>query len=405
MRRITYVLGIALVFTIPWEDSTSVMAFGSLTKIMGMIVALFWGVTILLEGKFRRPRLFHALVFLFFLWNLVSVIWSQNLDGTIQRIKTYGQIFILMLIFWEFFQKPEQLSTALQAYVFGAYVLVINSIYNYMQGSVAVAYEGRYSATGVNANDLTLILLLGLPVAIQLFFSNVQNKQNTLLRVVNLAYIPLAIFAILLTGSRTSLIAVIPFGFYLVGTRQIKPKTKLLVVSILLVSLLALIPFIPSTLVSRLGTLGSSIESRDLGGRFELWMEALQVFSAHPITGLGSGTLVSAIGSAAHNTFVSVLAETGVVGFILFLLILAIVFFQALSIPNGNAGLWVAIFLTWAIGVFSLSWEFRKLTWLFLNFIAIEGSFTYEQLHVKQVGIRISRSLRQLSRADQIENN
>lgn len=405
MRRITYALGIALVFTIPWEDSTSVMAFGSLTKIMGMIVALFWGVTILLEGKFRKPRLFHALVLLFFLWNLVSMIWSQNLDGTIQRIKTYGQIFILMLIFWEFFQKPEQLSTALQAYVFGAYVLVINSIYNYIQGSVSVAYEERYSATGVNANDLTLILLLGLPVAMQLFFSTLHGRQNILLRIVYLAYIPLAIFAILLTGSRTSLIAVIPFVFYLAGTRQIQPKTKLLVVSILLVSLLALIPFIPSTLVSRLGTLGSSIESRDLGGRFELWMEALQVFSVHPITGLGSGTLVSAIGSAAHNTFVSVLAETGVVGFILFLLILAIVFFQALSVPNGNAGLWVAIFLTWAIGVFSLSWEFRKLTWLFLSFIVIEGSFTYEQLHVKQVGIRISRSLRQLSRADQTENN
>jgi hypothetical protein len=42
----------------------------------------------------------------------------------------------------------------------------------------------------------------------------------------------------------------------------------------------------------------------------------------------------------------------------------------------------VAIFLTWAIGVCSLSWEFRKLTWLLLNFIVIEGSFTYEQLHV-----------------------
>jgi O-antigen ligase len=112
------------------------------------------------------------------------------------------------------------------------------------------------------------------------------------------------------------------------------------------------------------------------------------VFSKHSLLGLGSGTLDSAIGSAAHNTFVSVMAETGFIGFMLFFTILAIVFFQAMNIPNGNSGLWVVILLTWVIGVCSLSWEFRKLTWLFLNFIVIEGSFTLEQLNPVSKGIR-----------------
>lgn len=405
MRKITFWLAVALTFIVPWEDSITVAALGSVARLMGLVLAAFWAATVLVEGQFRKPHLFHVLVLLFFLWNFVSVFWSPDTSATVQRIKTYGQIFLLLLIYWDVFQEPKELIAGIQAYVFGAYVLIVNTIYNYVQGNVSVAYEGRYSATGVNAVDLTLILMLGLPVAMQLFFSNAQNRQNILLRIVYLAYIPLAIFAILLTGSRTSLIAVIPFAFYLVGTRQISSSAKLLVVSILIVSLLALIPFIPSTIVSRLGTLGSSIEARDLGGRFELWMEALRVFSAHPITGLGSGTLDSAIGSAAHNTFVSILAETGVVGFFIFLLILAVVIFQAVNVPNGNAGLWIAIFLTWAIGVFSLSWDFRKLTWLFLNFIVIEGSFTYEQLHVKQTGIRVSRSIRRLFQADQTESN
>jgi O-antigen ligase len=405
MRRITFWLAVALTFIVPWEDSISVAALGSLARLMGLVLAAFWAATVLVEGQFRKPHLFHVLVLLFFLWNFVSVFWTPNTSDTIQRIKTYSQIFLLLLIYWDVFQAPKELIAGIQAYVFGAYVLIVNTIYNYVQGNVSVAYEGRYSATGVNAVDMALVLMLGLPAAMQLFFSNEKNQHGTLLQIVNLAYIPLAIFAILLTGSRTSLIAVIPFGLYLVGTRQIKPKTKLLVVSILLVSLLALIPFIPSTVVSRLSTLGSSIESRDLGGRFELWVEALQVFSAHPISGLGSGALDSAIGSAAHNTFVSVLAETGVVGFILFLLILAIVIVQAVNVPNGNAGLWIAIFLTWAIGVFSLSWEFRKLTWLFLSFIVIEGNFTYDQLHIPQPVIRISRSIRQLPHVDETSSD
>jgi O-antigen ligase len=382
MRKIAYLLSILLIFIIPWEDSISVSTLGSIAKLIGLVVAIFWMATILLEGRFRKPRLFHVLVLFFFLWNFVSIFWSTDTESTLQRIKTYSQIFLLLLIFWEFFRKPEDLMAGLQAYVFGTYVLIASSIYNYIQGNAAVVYEGRYSATGVNAVDLALILMMGLPAAMQLFFVARPGKVGTLLKLINLAYIPLAIFSIVLTGSRTSLIAVIPFGVYLVVTQQIKFDRKILVFGILLLALLMLYPFIPQSVTARLSTLGASIESADLGGRVDLWWKAILVLSQHPLTGSGGGTLDSAIGSAAHNTFVSIAAETGFIGLVLFLTILAVVFFQATNIPNGNAGLWVAIFLTWAIGVCSLSWEFRKLTWLLLNFIVIEGSFTYEQLHV-----------------------
>jgi len=405
MRRITYWLAVILIFIIPWEDSISIAALGSLAKLMGLVVAGFWMATILIEGRFRKPHLFHAFVLLFFVWNFVSVFWSPETESTVQRIKTYSQIFLLMLIYWEMFQKPEELMTGLQAYVFGAYILIASTIYNYIRGAVAVAYEGRYSATGVNAVDLALILIIGLPIAMQLFFAAGQGGRGIVLKIINLAYIPLAIFSIILTGSRTSLIAVIPFGIYLVGTQQIKFDRKVLVFGLLLISTIALFPFIPQSVTTRLGTLGSSIEAGDLGGRVELWQQALVVFSNHPFMGLGSGTLDSAIGSAAHNTFVSVAAETGSIGFMLFSAVLALVLFQAMNISNGNSGLWVAIFLTWVIGVCSLSWEFRKLTWLLLNFIVIEGSFTYEQCHSRLTKVEISKSIKQILNTNEPEVN
>jgi len=385
VRRITYWLAVSLIFIVPWEDSVSVTILGSMAKLVGIIVAVFWLATMLVEGRFRKPHIFHVLVLLFFLWNFVSVFWSPDIEGTVQRIITYSQIFLLMLIIWEFFQKPEDLITGLQAFVFGTYILIASTIFNYLRGNVAVAYEGRYSATGVNAVDLALILMIGLPISMQLFFVYGQNIMGTVMKIVNLIYIPLAIFAILLTGSRTSLIAVIPFVIYLIGTQQIKFDRKIAVLGILFIVVLAMLPFIPQAITSRLGTLGASIEAGDLGGRVELWRQALLIFSKHPILGLGSGTLGSVIGSAAHNTLISVVTETGFIGFTLFLGILVTVLFQAVNVPNHNSGLWVAVFLTWVIGVSSLSWEFRKLTWLLLNFIVIEGSFTYEQLHVGQV--------------------
>ncbi len=379
MRRITLWLVLLMVFFIPWEDSVSISALGSLARVLGFLVAICWFVNVILEGGFRKPGLFHALVLFFFLWNAISLVWSMDIDISLQRIKTYSQMFLLMLIYWDLVQKPETLRLALQAYVFGAYVLVASSLYNYINGIASVSFEGRYSATGVNAVDLALILIMGMPVAIHLFFSAGQEKAGLIFRIINLAYIPLAIFTTILSGSRTSLLAGIPFGVYLVTSGKIKVDRKILVLGSLIISMLVMYFLVPQSIKTRLATLATSIESGDIGGRVELWRRAIMVFASHPLGGLGSGTLETFIGTAAHNTFISVLAETGLVGFVLFGLILALVLFDAFNNASGNSGLWVSLFFTWVIGVCSLSWEFRKLTWLLLSFIVIDGNSILEQ--------------------------
>lgn len=296
------------------------------------------------------------------------------MENTIQRIKTYSQVFLLMLIYWEVFQKSENLMAGLQAYIYGSYALIVSTICNYINGNIAVSYEERYSATGINANELTLVLIIGLPIAMQLFFTAGPSQKGTILKLINLAYVPLAIYSIVLTGSRTSLIAIIPFGLFMVGTQQNKLDRKILVFVIFLVSSLLLFPFIPQSVINRLGTIGNSIGEGDLGGRLNLWREGIAVLAQHPLLGIGSGAMISSIGSAVHNTFISIAAETGLIGLILFFSILGIVVYQVLRLPKGTSGLWLAIFAIWVIGVLSLTWEFRKLTWIILSFVIIEGN-------------------------------
>jgi len=351
---------------------------------MGFVVAGLWLSTLLLEGRFRKPQPFHALVLLFFLWNFLSVFWSLDIDNTLQRIKTYSQIFVLILIYWELYQKPDELMAGLQAYILGAYVLVAGTIYNFLAGNVAVEYEGRYSATGVNAVDLALILILGLPLAIQLFFAAKKDKRGTLFKAINLLYIPLSLFSVILTGSRTSLVAAIPFAIFIIGAQQIKFDRKIFIFLVILISLMAFLPFVPQSLISRLGSIGSSIGEGDLGGRMDLWWEAITVLARHPVGGIGSGAVTSSIGSAVHNTFISVVAETGFIGLTMFLSILGIAIYKAARLPKEISGLWLAMIMTWAIGVLSLSWEFRKLTWIILSFVIIEGSVS-EQLRPQNV--------------------
>ena len=92
--------------------------------------------------------------------------------------------------------------------------------------------------------------------------------------------------------------------------------------------------------------------------------------------GIGSGALTTAIGASevAHNTFLSVLAELGLIGFTLFIVILGIVVHQAIKQSKQHSGLWLTILLIWAIGVSTLTWEYRKPTWLLLSLIVISAN-------------------------------
>lgn len=374
MRKTTYLFCLVLIFILPWEDSISAESVGSLARLIGIVVAGFWLGTIIIEGRFRKPDFFHALVLLFILWNFVSVFWSVDVESTLRHIKTYSQIFLLVLIYWDVFQKPEKLMAGLQAYIFGAYVLVASTIYNFMMGNVAIQYEDRYSANGVNAVEQALMLMIGLPIAMQLFFAAKNRKRPRLLNALDLLYIPLSIFATILTGSRTSLIAIIPFGILVLAAQQIKANQKFFMLVLLVISILISLPFIPETIIARLSTIGSSVGGGDLGGRVGLWREAIAVLAKHPILGVGSGAVASMIGAVVHNTFISVFAETGFIGFLLFLSILGWVVYKVVRLPRRLAELWLAILMIWAIGVLSLSWEVRKVTWMVLSFALIESS-------------------------------
>jgi O-antigen ligase len=392
MRKITYLFSLILVFVIPWEDSITISTLGSLARLIGLGVAGLWFWTILSEGHFRKFHLFHAFVLAFFVLNIISYLWSLNTAHTIERIKTYSQIFLLILILWELYQKPADLRAGLQAYIFGAFVAIASTISNYISGATAVAYETRYSATGINAVDLALLLSLGLPLAWHLFIT-ADKKKNLILRLINLSYLPLAIFATFLTGSRTGLFAIIPAIIFVFWPKRANFGRLVQSFIVLVILLLVLWSLIPVGTISRLDTVVASISSADFGSRGFLWREAFTLFLAHPILGNGSGSVTVTIGSEAHNIFISILAETGLIGIILFLSIIAIVFNEIIKLPKGYSGLWLAVIFIMLIGTSLLSWEFRKVTWVLLSFAIIQGSFIPEQAQSQKVESGTSKAI------------
>jgi O-antigen ligase len=133
-----------------------------------------------------------------------------------------------------------------------------------------------------------------------------------------------------------------------------------------------LLPIVqPLSSFQRLGTTGTEVTQGDLNGRTAQWRQGLRAFMDHPVLGVGTDMYrsVNTLNKVAHNSYLSVLVEEGLIGFVLFATILWIVAGHAWRLPGWDRNFWMTVLLVWAIGASTLTWEHRKTTWLFLTFV------------------------------------
>jgi O-antigen ligase len=137
-----------------------------------------------------------------------------------------------------------------------------------------------------------------------------------------------------------------------------------------------LLPLIPQESFQRLSTTGTEISSGDLNGRVELWRQGIVAFEEHPLLGVGSNMYrsVNTENKVAHNSFISVLVELGLVGIVLFGITLAIAIRQIFGQPTWDTRLWLAVLAGWVVAASTLTWEYRKPTWLFLSLIVANAA-------------------------------
>ena len=89
----------------------------------------------------------------------------------------------------------------------------------------------------------------------------------------------------------------------------------------------------------RLSTILEFSDDESFAGRLRSWGYGFQMVSWYPLTGVGIGQWMNYHGLAAHNTFVQVLAETGPIGFILYISILVVTYkqlIQRIKMPTDN---------------------------------------------------------------------
>ncbi len=194
-------------------------------------------------------------------------------------------------------------------------------------------------------------------------FAMEQLVQKTKLRYLALPYLALIFYAILRTGSRGGLIAVLAGVFAYVMLVVRNPKTKLkILVAILIVAVLVVfvvLPLLPEALKERYSL--EQIQQDKGSGRFTIWSYLLnEVFSdaSALVHGFGVCSTIEIMTEAgflntfAHNQWIQTLFDQGLIGLILYTSLMGACFFRNIKENPLFSCAIVAIF------VFSLSLSF-----------------------------------------------
>jgi O-antigen ligase len=286
---------------------------------------------------------------------------------------------------WETCRTEERELWLIRAYVLGTIPSSLYAFLRYFQGRQT--YWHRYAAGGFDPNDFGLTLALSMPLGLYLV-----SRSRGWARWPWCVALALAIFAILLSASRTALI-VSSIGFLFVAWtwRGSDRSYKVLSAALFGFLLLGAWRLAPSASRERLATLPSELAQGTLAKRTRIWKTGLKALKQHPIVGSGAGTFPQAVKPwlgtppipgheyVAHNTFLSVLVESGLVGFSLFGLMLTTLLVFVWILPFPERALWSVMLMVWAVGVSTLTWEHRKPGWLVFSLImtawASFGSF------------------------------
>lgn len=360
-----------------------------LTKLAGVVLIVSWMATITV-GANRGRKLFESnglllLLLGFVLWAALSVVWANDSSEAIGAVTRYAPNAALVLVVFAAVRTRVQAMWLVGALLLGA---VITAAYGAVSPAEADP-EGRLSGSFGNANETATALAVGVALAGGLAFA---LRGRPLLRVAVTIGVPLCVVALFLTVSRggiVALIAVLIAGALIAGPRRgtVLPAVALAVVG----------AFLYFGAVAGPETRERLLSSDGGTGRVDIWRVGWRMVEANPALGVGAGNFASSSvhyllepgalarsdfivddPKVAHNTYLEVLAELGVVGLVLFLAILAAVVVALLGAARrfGAAGdgemdllsraVLVAL-IGFLIAAFFGSREFSNQLWLLLG--------------------------------------
>jgi O-antigen ligase len=366
MITLAYAALWVFVFSVPWERLIQLPGVSIITRVTGGVALGLTLLVVVISARLRRWRGFHVAALLFVVWAGVGVL-THHMQTVPNKFYTFVQLFLMIWMIWELAPSGRRQQALLLAYVFGAYVAALETILLYRR---AAGELRRFAAGGSDPNTLATTLALALPMAWYLGMTH----PRPFVRWVCRAYLPIALLAIALTGSRGGMIvSMVALLIVPLGMTNLSPGKLVSAIAMLAISGALAVNYVPQTVVERLATTTESVQDLSLGGRFRLWKAGMHAFLEKPVMGYGTSAFRQAVTpelgpltQVAHNSYISVLVEQGAVGLLLYLSMLATVFFAIMYLPRLERRFALVLLATLSVAMLPLTWEDQKPAWFVL---------------------------------------
>lgn len=333
-------LGLCLFVFVSFLDvlPTPVGAAVSLTKVAGLVLVLAWFATATARGAYQ-PRGFLAAHpgAAWVLAGLValaaaSVAWAGSPAAAAAAATRYALNAVLFVIVTSVVRTRRDFTWVVVAFVSGAAASAIYGLV--VPPSPAGSGVERVAGTIGDANEFAAVMVSALPLALALAAA---DGQSTRTRTVGLGAAILSAAGIALSLSRGGLFAL---GVMLVAGVLVAGRWRAVVATIGVFIALAGAGYF---LVAAPVAARERVSSSDGGtGRTDLWRVGWRMVEDRPLLGVGAGNyatasiqyllrpgqlsrsdLIAGTPKVAHNTYLHVLAELGVLGALAFLGLIA----------------------------------------------------------------------------------
>jgi O-antigen ligase len=308
----------------------------SILKIAGLLLAISWVATLVTRrdasSSFAsaHPALTYALV-LFISWAALSQLWAEDSGAALRALTSLALNAILVLIIFTAVRTPTQAIGFVAAFVAGA---CLDALYGLVLAPPSPGIAARLGSSIDNPNELASILVAGLALSLGLATA---LKRLPLARLAAIGTAVVCAAAIFLTGSRGGLVglAVALAAFLVVGAQW---RGRFLVVALIVAgAAVGYYKYVASPDVrAHVAGVGNG------AGRLDVWTVGWRMVEHNPVQGVGAGNFpVSSVHyllqpgaiqesrlfigtpKVAHNSYLEIWAELGLVGMLLFLLMLA----------------------------------------------------------------------------------
>lgn len=381
MQLISEYLLYLYLFSIPF-DSILLGNLMSFPKIIAILLSFSYAIETILNlknAKFEIGELIYLLILLLYI--ILKVLFSVSFEMSLNRFYVFVQLLFVTFISVSIISKKIDIfKNAIYAYLAGAIIIYFISIYKIIINGYNFARLNAFGTPGEEAH-YGIILSIAFIIIVVLL----KDKNNLLLKIFLLTNL---ILGIILSQTRSSWLAV---TFIIIIDILLFNKSKNRFIFIIMIALVifALINFINTNYSFKIVELINSriLNAIETGGagRVEIWDTALPLIKEKPIFGFGFDTfsyvynyqyikdvvLPRGEHRAAHNIYLTIIIENGIMGLIIFLSGIFILIKNNLKIKHAKNSQYFQIALYTLLGVliigFFIDILYRKYFWFVIS--------------------------------------